>query len=56
MWDLEHGAQMVEFGRRAARDYLTNPIGVSDISFAPPGAELQVTPPPGAEVYTAAWM
>lgn len=55
MWDLEHGAEMVEAGRRAARAYLDNPTGLGGIEFAPP--DLSDEPAPaGASVYVPRWL
>src|SRR4030095_10577565 len=34
LWDLDKGAEMVEYGRHAAHDYLMNPTGVQGIDFA----------------------
>ena len=56
LWEVEHGAEMVELGRRAARDYLANPTGLGDISFAPPVATAAAAPPSGAVEYTPVWL
>lgn len=55
MWDLERGAEMVEAGRRAARDYLANPTGIGGIPFGPPVVPTGA-PPAGAEEYIPPWL
>jgi NTE family protein len=54
MWDVEHAAEMVEIGRRAARDYLVDPTGAGGISFEVP--EVDEEPPAGAEPYVPPWL
>lgn len=57
MWDLEHGAEMVEAGGRAARAYLDSPTGLGGLSFDLPTPEEELPPPPaGAELYTPSWL
>jgi len=57
MWDMNHSAEMVEAGRRAAHDYLNNPTGLGGISYAVPGMAKEEPPPPtGAEPYVPPWL
>jgi NTE family protein len=55
MWDLEHGAEMVEAGRRAMHDYLSDPIGLGGLSFGVP-RDVEPEPPAGAEPYVPPWL
>lgn len=55
LWDLSRGAQMVEAGRRAARDYLNDPTGTGGISFGLPG-QPEEEPLPGAVPYVPPWL
>jgi len=56
MWDLENGAEMVEAGRRAMRDYLSDPTGLGGLSFDVP-RDVEPEPlPAGAEPYVPPWL
>ncbi|MBI3942691.1 MAG: patatin-like phospholipase family protein [Chloroflexi bacterium] len=55
LWDLSKGAEMVEAGRRAARDYLNDPTGTGGISFGLPD-QSEGEPPPGAVPYIPPWL
>jgi len=56
LWNLSLGAQMVEAGRRAARDYLQNPIGLQGIALMMPEPAAEGPPPAGAETYVPSWL
>jgi NTE family protein len=57
LWDVDLCGEMVKAGQQAAQDYLQNPTGLGDLALTAPGPQVKETPaPPGAEVYTPAWM
>lgn len=58
MWDLDNGAEMVEAGRRAARDYLANPTGLGTLAPGrlPELGREEEAPPEGADYYVPPWL
>ena len=52
MWNLSRGAEMVESGQKAARDYLKAPLGLTSMPITVFGESQEEPPPPaGAQVY-----